>query len=70
MTTITKTYCAMCDKISGLFKRTKIAISEDAGRRNTYKVLSALSDADLRDIGITRGDIRYISEGGKPFRRY
>jgi len=70
MTTITRTYCAMCDKISGYFKKTVTDIKEDAGRRNTYKVLSALSDADLRDIGITRGEIRFISEGGKPFRRY
>jgi uncharacterized protein YjiS (DUF1127 family) len=70
MTTITRTYCAMCDKISGYFKKTVTDIKEDAGRRNTYKVLSALSDADLRDIGITRGEIGFISEGGKPFRRY
>lgn len=31
--------------------------------RNTYKALSRLSDAELDDIGINRGDIESISRG-------
>lgn len=29
--------------------------------RQTYDELSAMSDRDLADIGIARGDIRYIA---------
>jgi uncharacterized protein YjiS (DUF1127 family) len=29
--------------------------------RKTYKALDALSDKDLRDIGISRGDIHHIA---------
>ena len=31
-------------------------------RKNTIKELSRLSDHDLSDIGISRGDIRYIAQ--------
>ncbi len=34
----------------------------NSARRSTRNELSKLSDYDLRDIGISRGDINYISE--------
>ena len=33
-----------------------------------YKQLSRLSDYELKDIGITRGDIDHICRGGKIYR--
>lgn len=32
-------------------------------RRNTYKVLSALSARELEDIGMTRADVEDINKG-------
>ena len=67
--TLTTYYCAICDKIANLF--TKI-VSETKFDPNfdheTYRALKALSDHDLRDIGICRGDIHHIASGGKPYR--
>jgi uncharacterized protein YjiS (DUF1127 family) len=31
--------------------------------QNTYNELNALSDRELNDIGISRGDIRWVAEG-------
>ena len=41
---------------------TLLGISKAHSRaRNTYKLLSKLSDYELRDIGICRGDIYHIA---------
>ena len=42
------------------FKRKRQAAAQ---RRNTVRELSQLSDADLRDIGLCRGDIRSVANG-------
>jgi len=34
----------------------------NSSRKNTIKELSRLSDHDLSDIGISRGDIRHIAQ--------
>ena len=64
--TLTTYYCAICDKIANLFTKilseTKFDPKFD---HKGYKELQSLSDHDLRDIGICRGDIHYISSGGK-----
>ena len=44
---------------------TLLGISKAHSRaRNTYKLLSKLSDYELRDIGICRGDIYRIANEG------
>jgi uncharacterized protein YjiS (DUF1127 family) len=44
------------------FKSVKQSYQHQRLVRETYKELMALSDKDLNDIGINRGDIRHISE--------
>jgi len=43
------------------FKSLKQARKLNKLQRQTYNELMALSDKDLNDIGIHRGDIRYIA---------
>ena len=43
------------------FKSLKQAHELNKLQRQTYNELMALSDKDLNDIGIHRGDIRYIT---------
>ena len=43
-----------------IFTKTKIDLRSEMNYRETYKSLDRLSDRDLRDIGITRGDIHHI----------
>lgn len=44
-----------------IFTKTKIDLRSEMNYRETYKSLDRLSDRDLRDIGITRGDIHHIA---------
>jgi len=45
-------------------KNVSDALDKDRRRRQTYRALSALSNAELHDIGINRGDIIRIADGG------
>ncbi len=45
------------------------AISRNKEYQQTSKELSALTDAELNDIGISRGDIRSIARGDKDMTR-
>jgi|13_taG_2_1085334.scaffolds.fasta_scaffold03609_8 uncharacterized protein YjiS (DUF1127 family) len=69
MTTLTATYCTICEKVNTFFKGIKEAHDKRQSRRSTYKALSSLSDAELNDIGICRGDINHIANGGEVYRR-
>lgn len=40
-----------------VFERAWTAISDWNAKRNTHTILSALSDRELEDIGLTRGDL-------------
>ena len=51
-------------KVINLPKNVSDALDKDRRRRQTYKALSALSNAELHDIGINRGDIIRIADGG------
>ena len=54
------------DAITGfmdLIKTLRKKAQRRARQRATYKELSKLSDADLHDIGLCRGDIYSISRG-------
>ena len=44
-----------------LFKDIKSTRKETSEAKKTISELSKLSDADLRDIGLTRGDIRGVA---------
>jgi len=66
-------YCAFCDKVAAFVKNIfKSAVKETRYDPNFdykgFKQLSALSDHELRDIGITRGDINHICMGGTVHR--
>ena len=67
--TLTTYYCAFCDSVKSFFKG---VITESRFDPNFdskgYKALSKLSDYELRDIGITRGDINHICCGGEVHR--
>jgi uncharacterized protein YjiS (DUF1127 family) len=73
MNTLTATYCAMCEKIASAFRAIRLGMFEQTAfdprfNKETYKELSSLSDYELRDIGITRGDIMHLSMGGEVHR--
>ena len=53
---LTQTYCAICDAVESFFK-TLVTRKPKTFNRSTYNQLNALTDADLKDIGICRGDI-------------
>ena len=67
--TLTRVYCSVCDTIANFFKGFVTESRFDPNWDSKgYKQLSALSDYELRDIGITRGDIAHICKGGTVHR--
>jgi uncharacterized protein YjiS (DUF1127 family) len=64
MTTLTRTYCAFCDAVASLYKNFRDTITPKMDKK-VYFELHALSDRELNDMGICRGDIRSISMGVK-----
>lgn len=67
--TLNTYYCAFCDAVANFFK---LAVKETRldpkFDRETYKALSQMSNYELQDIGITRGDIMHVSMGGDLYR--
>ena len=63
MHTLSTTYCTFCEIVNTAFKATKDAFVKTSRYRKTYNELSALSDYELRDMCIARGDIEAISRG-------
>ena len=49
------------DRIKSLFASVKAAYARDASYRRTVRELSALSNRDLADLGISRGEIKYLA---------
>ena len=47
----------------GMYKEAKALMTQNAKAKQTIKELSALSDKELNDIGIARGDIHSIAYG-------
>ena len=67
--TLTTYYCAFCDIVANFFTRAvKETRFDPKFDRKTYMQLSQMSNRELTDIGITRGDIMHISMGGDIFR--
>ena len=52
---------ASIDGISSFFEKYWRAIRERRGRQKLRAALDDLSDSELRDIGITRGEIDYVA---------
>jgi len=48
-------------KVVTFFERIGTAMAKRAERRETFKTLNRLTDRELNDIGISRGDIRSIA---------
>jgi uncharacterized protein YjiS (DUF1127 family) len=60
------------DAIEGfndLRRSMKLRAEQKASYKKTYKELSRLTDFELNDIGICRGDIRNIARGDKTIIR-
>ena len=67
--TLNTYYCAFCDAVANLFKSAvKETRLDPKFDRKTYKALSQMSNYELQDIGITRGDIMHVSMGGDLYR--
>ena len=54
---------------SDLRKSMKLRAERKASYKQTYKELSKLTDYELNDIGICRGDIRNIARGDRTIKR-
>jgi uncharacterized protein YjiS (DUF1127 family) len=60
------------DAIEGfndLRRSMKLRAERKASYKQTYKELSKLTDFELNDIGICRGDIRNIARGDRTIKR-
>ena len=67
--TLNTYYCAFCDTVANFFKAAvKETRLDPKFDHKTFKILTGMSDHELNDIGITRGDIMHISMGGDIFR--
>ena len=62
MVTLTATYCAFCDAVANLYKNFRDSITPKMDKK-AYRELSQLSDRELNDMGICRGDIKNIAMG-------
>ena len=68
-TALTQVYCSLCDTVTKFFKGFVTESRFDSGfDHKGHKQLSRLSDYELKDIGITRGDIMHICNGGTVHR--
>lgn len=57
-------------KLASWFKRLNAQLEHNRKVRSTIKELSALTDRELNDIGISRGDIWSIAHEDKSFKRF
>jgi len=67
--TLNSYYCTVCDTVANFFKSAvKETRFDSQFDRKTYKTLSQMTNRELNDIGITRGDINHICRGGSIYR--
>lgn len=59
----------MINTITNKIAVLKRAIRRNRSRKNTENALSQLTDYELNDIGLSRGDIKYVARGGRVYRR-
>lgn len=63
MNTLNHTYCAICNVIADAYNNLKNILTPKMNKK-VYKELNSLTNRELLDMGICRGDIRHIAEGG------
>ena len=69
MSTLTATYCAFCEAVASLYRNFRDTITPKMDRQ-AYRELSALTDRELNDMGISRSEIKAIAMGTyKPHNR-
>ena len=54
--------------MTNLLKNFLQKLRKSQSYRNTYSQLAKLSDRELADIGITRGDIKNVARGDQSFK--
>ena len=59
----------MINSITNKIAVIKRALQRKQSRKNTERALSQLTDYELNDIGLSRGDIKYVAAGGKVYGR-
>lgn len=69
MSTLTATYCAFCEAVASLYRNFRDTITPKMDKQ-AYRELSALTDRELNDMGISRSEIKAIAMGTyKPHNR-
>lgn len=68
MTSLSIAYNGM-PSVAGWFKKLRKAHAERQAIRSTIKELSKLTDAELWDIGLSRGDIHAVAHGDDTLER-
>jgi len=66
--TLTTYYCQFCDMVAGFFKARVANYRHQRNVRSGINQLNAMTDLELRDIGISRCDIVRVASGqwGRP----
>ena len=67
MSVLVSTYCSFCEVVSNFFKSISKAFKPSYNKA-VYRQLNSLTDYELRDIGLCRGDIMHIAKGGTVYR--
>lgn len=63
---IVNTITDVIEGVRGLVQRIRVRAAANAEFRRTFEVLSAMTDRELDDIGICRGDIPAVARGIDP----
>ena len=66
--TLSTFYCAICDTVSASIANMNNKRLAYIRFRNSMNELSGLTNNELRDIGISLGDINFIASCGKLYR--
>ncbi len=69
MTTLTMVAGYSFSGVANWIKKINANMTQRRAVRQAIKDLSALSDYELNDIGISRGEIRAVANGDRSFKR-
>ena len=69
MTTLTMAAGTSLSGVANWIKKINAKLAHRKAVRQAVKDLSALTDYELNDIGISRGDIRAVANGDRSFKR-
>ena len=62
-TTLTTYYCQFCDTVANFFKNRAATYRHKQTVNKGVAQLRAMSDIELKDIGLCRGDIPAVASG-------